>query len=137
MQFVKPIPEKCTGCRLCEIACVNYHRENLFDFQPAIRVFRDESGLSFMPFVCSQCPEEFCVSICPTNSLKRDEKSGVVKWNKDTCIFCKQCVMACEYESIHFSPDGKEIIKCDTCDGEFSCVKTCPYDALKIAEMVI
>lgn len=137
MQFVKPIPEKCTGCRLCEIACVNYHRENLFDFQPAIRVFRDESGLSFMPFVCSQCPEEFCVGVCPTNSLKRDEKSGVVKWKKDTCIFCKQCVMACEYESIHFSPDGKEIIKCDTCDGEFSCVKTCPYDALKIAEMVI
>ena len=134
MKIVKPIIERCTGCRLCEMACVNYHREDLFDFQPAIRVHRDETGLFFSPNVCSQCSDEFCINVCPTNSLKRDN-DGIVRWNKETCIFCKQCVMACEYESIHFSKEKKEIIKCDTCDGLFSCVKTCPYDALKIVEI--
>ncbi len=136
VKVVSTIPGKCTGCRLCELACVNFHRDNLFDFQPAIRVYRDESGLSFYPFVCRQCEEEFCVSVCPTNSLARGS-DGVVRWNENTCIFCKQCVMACEYESIHFSPNKKEIIKCDTCNGEFSCVNTCPYGALEIKEIAI
>lgn len=137
MQFVKPIPQKCTGCRLCEIACVNYHQDNLLDFQPAIKVFRHENGLSFMPLVCSQCAEEFCVNVCPTNSLLRISGSGIVMWTKETCIFCKQCVMACEYESIHFSLKDNKIIKCDTCLGEFRCVRICPNNALEIGEMVL
>lgn len=116
------------------MACVNHHRESLFDFLPAINVYRDETGLFFSPNVCSQCISEFCIDVCPTGSLQRDE-DGIVRWNKKTCIYCKQCVMACEYESIHFSDKEKEIVKCDTCDGEFSCVKICPYGALKIEEI--
>jgi Fe-S-cluster-containing dehydrogenase component len=97
----------------------------------AINILRDEFDRYEIQFVCLQCEEPECVGVCMVRAITRDE-DGIVRIDKDKCIGCRMCVIACPYGAID-SFEG-EIIKCDYCDGEPVCIKYCSTNAVVYEE---
>jgi Fe-S-cluster-containing dehydrogenase component len=127
-------PLKCTGGKSCELAC---SFEKTGKFNPAdsrIKIFYFPEQIIFIPTVCMQCRDAYCVQVCPTAALSRDKESNVVYHNDEKCIVCKQCIMACPWGSIKLDHEGAKVIKCDTCGGDPACVKVCTSKALRFED---
>jgi Fe-S-cluster-containing hydrogenase component 2 len=125
--------EKCTGCKLCALACSLKH-EGLFSLlNSRIRIKEDEVLGMYMPYVCEQCGEHPCVDTCPVNAITYDAKTAIFKVDRDTCIGCGNCVQVCPYSSIFLGHDGKAL-KCDLCDGSPECVNYCIVGALQFLD---
>jgi len=125
------VPERCSGCRLCEIACA-VHREGVNNPKKArIRVISVyPHPVVRMPVVCSQCGDPKCGVACPTKAIYR--KDGVVRINKEECIACYACVEACPFGAIYVHSEIETPLKCDLCEdnGQPMCVKVCPTEAI-------
>lgn len=121
--------ERCTGCRLCELAC---SLEKVGEFNPklsGIRVrFKGEG--SCIPVVCTQCEYEWCMKACPVGAISRDPETLVVRIDPDDCIGCGQCVLACPIGAISHPIGDATPIKCDMCGGQPACVLICPTEVL-------
>jgi carbon-monoxide dehydrogenase iron sulfur subunit len=131
MKYLYTYPEKCSGCRMCSLACALTKTGTTNPKLGAITVVRDEFKRYEAPFVCMQCDDAECMAVCPKNALERNEE-GVVVWNEDKCVGCRSCVAACPFGGIS-SLRGK-IVKCDLCDGDPTCVKYCSTGALVYEE---
>jgi carbon-monoxide dehydrogenase iron sulfur subunit len=126
-------PSKCTGCRLCELAC---SLKNAGEFNPSksrLRVIGFEELFS-LPLMCFQCEKPHCAEVCPTGAITRDEATGVVRVSKEKCSGCKMCTLACPFGNIVFSADVKRVLKCELCDHVPECVDICPTGALEFKE---
>ena len=97
-------PERCLGCRSCEIACAIAHSEskNLFSAIgekpfPKKRINLEHiPGLGVsLPITCRHCNDAPCVSVCPTKALYQDETNGTVGYNPESCVDCWICSMVC------------------------------------------
>lgn len=128
-------PDKCTGCRTCELVCSFMKNDNFNPKDAAISVLAfDEVGLQ-VPMTCLQCDEPHCVAVCTVNALTKDEETGVVHYDGEKCIGCKMCVSACPFGNITYSARIKEIVKCDECGGDPQCVKLCVSGALEYKDL--
>ncbi len=128
------------GCGLCEVYCQVEHsrsRDVLKAFKkerrrplPLVRV--GQGAHSFVAVQCQHCAEPWCVYACLTGALSKDPISGVVEVDRQRCVGCWTCVMACPFGAI--TPDIAEgaIAKCDLCPGLSvpACVAGCPNGAL-------
>ena len=82
-----------------------------------------------------QCEDAPCVHVCPTGASYRDPDTGVVLVNKELCIGCKYCMMACPYGVRSWNAAEKCVEKCTLCgqltsQGELpACVKACCGEA--------
>lgn len=123
-------PEKCTGCRLCEIACSIHHEKVCNPSRARIHVVKWENAGLFIPMICQQCDTPICETVCPMRAVKRDEKTGALLIDYDLCVGCKLCVMLCPLGGVLIGKNRK-ILKCDLCDGEPRCVKYCVPGALE------
>lgn len=132
MKIVTVNPDKCTGCRLCELAC---SMRNTGEFNPASARLRviDYDELFCLPVTCFHCEKPYCVEVCDTGAITKDEISGIVKISNQ-CIGCKMCILACPFGSIFFSSKEDIAVKCELCDGEPECVLFCPTGALEFKE---
>ncbi len=123
-------PARCNGCKSCELACSFFHTD---DFRkPAISRIKTYSYTHDVniPSVCTQCDEIACVKVCPTEALYLDESTGVVEFDREKCIECRMCAIACPTGNLTIGPEKQDIIKCDNCGGDPVCVKFCPTEAL-------
>jgi len=122
---------KCTGCRICELACSAKHEGR---FQPSLarlKIIRyDDLGID-IPNVCGPCEEAPCVEVCPVYAMRRDPISKMVFLDHDKCILCKSCVGACVNGVILLDTTDMRIIKCDHCGGDPECAKVCPTGAIQ------
>ncbi len=129
--------DKCTGCRNCELAC-SFKQEGLF--RPILsRVHAytwEREGLS-VPMMCQHCDDAPCVAVCPTGAMRRNKATSLVDWNKDTCIRCRMCTIACPFGNAVYDSGTNQIIKCNMCDGDPECVRFCPSEALTYIEDTI
>lgn len=126
-------PEKCIGCRTCELACSFGH---FGEFNPKlanVKVFEYEKAAVAIPVMCPQCEDPACEKVCPVTAIKRDE-NGALVINYDKCIGCKMCQSACPLGNISFHPMVKKVFKCDLCGGDPKCVKYCPGHALSFVD---
>ena len=88
-----------------------------------------------LPTMCQQCEDAPCVNVCPTGASYRDPKTNVVLVNKEQCIGCKYCMMACPYGVRAWNKEEKCVEKCTLCgqltsQGELpACVKSCAAGA--------
>jgi len=141
--FVIANPSRCIGCRTCLIACVVAHsKENIFlsvdediKFNPRLSVIRTANVTG--PIQCRQCENAACLNVCPNESITN--KDGVITINKNTCIGCKTCAVACPFGAIEMAMVGDKVIanKCDLCKSRENgpaCVEICPTSTLKLVK---
>jgi Fe-S-cluster-containing hydrogenase component 2 len=157
----KPIvytnPEKCIGCKKCEMACVSAHINVSFKEAKKlglpvfsrIKVVK-VNNLKF-PIQCRQCEDAPCANACPFGVIQHVD--GVVTVHEAMCVGCKMCVMACPYGAIEVGVEGElsfsgrknlgSAKKCDLCQAwranngkeVCACVEACPRQALRIEGM--
>ncbi|MFZ5451944.1 MAG: hydrogenase 2 operon protein HybA [Thermodesulfobacteriota bacterium] len=152
----------CIGCKACMSACKEYNHlppdrstpDSLWDnpLDLSARTFnivklykngtgqiKDQAinGYSFIRRFCMHCVDPSCVSACPVSALAKDPATGIVKYNKDACIGCRYCQIACPYNVPKFQWDQAfpQIMKCQLCShrldqGSYAaCCEFCPNGA--------
>ncbi len=121
-------PGKCTGCRICEMAC-SFHDATFNPAESRVRVVRNEEEGIDLPILCFHCPDPACASACPTGAIGRDP-SGIVRIDPALCSGCQACLEECPYGAIRLWKD--QVCKCHFCGGDPLCVKWCPTGALSL-----
>jgi Fe-S-cluster-containing hydrogenase component 2 len=94
-----------------------------------IAVHRFDKGQN-IPMTCFQCEDAACVKVCKTGALSRNAE-GVVQVDREKCIGCRMCVMACPFGNIVYHRPNKSVLKCDQCEGDPQCVAFCPTKAIE------
>ena len=128
-------PEKCTGCRTCEVVCSLSHEQRCNPAESRISIVKYHDAGIAIPMTCQNCQEPVCAAVCPTNALRPDSEMGRVVIDYELCIGCKLCVAACPIGGMGLDARGQRVIKCDLCDGDPVCVKFCETGALKYLEV--
>ena len=94
----------------------------------------------FVPKLCNQCDSPPCVQVCPVGATYLT-KDGVVLVDRDWCIGCGYCIMACPYGVRFFHPVHKVAEKCNFCYHRLNkglqpaCVEACPFEARRICNL--
>ena len=128
--------DHCTGCKGCEIACKNENNIPLGERWNRLLLcgpYGEFANLSqyYLPVMCQQCVDAPCVNVCPTGASYRDPDTNVVLVDKEKCIGCKYCMMACPYGVRDWNKAESVVEKCTLCQhltaaGEKpQCVKVC------------
>jgi Fe-S-cluster-containing hydrogenase component 2 len=125
---------RCTGCRLCEIAC-SLHQDGVANPAAArLAIVRwDEEGVH-VPAVCMQCAVAMCEQVCQPRAISRIAATGALVVDYDRCIGCRMCVIGCPYGAMSVHPVGQQVIKCNLCEGDPRCVRFCEPGALRYLE---
>jgi Fe-S-cluster-containing hydrogenase component 2 len=141
------VPERCSGCRTCEIVCslarfgVNNPKKSCIRVMtlyphPVIR----------MPVVCRQCGEPKCADGCPTNAISRTTEGNrgtgthsedgtgasprIVTIDPELCVSCLKCVDNCPFGAMFAHEDIENPFNCNLCHGTPQCVAACPKKAI-------
>jgi carbon-monoxide dehydrogenase iron sulfur subunit len=122
-------PERCIGCRTCELACAFGHPPSSGGIgRPRVAV-HDLGEKVYAPVLCLQCEEAACLKACPVKALTRNEDTGAVEVDESRCIRCLSCVAACPFGNLYAREDGRGVFKCDLCGGQ--CAMFCPSKTLE------
>lgn len=122
-------PEKCLGCRTCELVC-SFEHDGVFNPRQAnVNVMAYDEAAICIPVMCMQCEDPCCMAVCPVGAITRDEL-GVTVISQEKCIGCKMCMNACPLGNIGFNPQTRQIHKCDLCGGNPRCAEFCPSGAI-------
>lgn len=140
--------ERCTGCKSCEIACAVQHSKSkdLFtaifeDPLPQKRTHVERALHYSYPSRCMHCVDAPCIKACPRSAMFWDRELERVSVNKDRCIGCFMCAMACPFGAIYVRRPQRIALKCDICGSRLregslpACVETCPTKALAFGEI--
>jgi len=164
---------KCIGCRTCEKAChtINDLAEPEVDFED-LRVLESKRRTDitshtvvnrFYPYErdarmidksvhvktqCMHCNAPACVSACIVAALRKSPEGPVI-YEKDACIGCRYCMIACQFQIPAYEfkkPLYPLVTKCTLCFNDFSgseeednhripkklpaCVEACPQEAM-------
>ncbi len=125
-------PDRCTGCRVCEIACSLEHTGECNPNRSRIKVMKDEAEGIDLPVVCMHCADPPCVEVCPTGAMTRDDASGAVSIQEEACLGCKLCMLVCPLGAITVDSGSAQggVMKCDLCQGNPKCVMFCETKAI-------
>ncbi|MCE2968653.1 MAG: 4Fe-4S dicluster domain-containing protein [Burkholderiales bacterium] len=100
----------CVGCNDCVVAC---QTEN--DVPPGyfrnwitteVRGAFPTPALEIRSERCNHCENPPCVHACPTGASHVSDLGAIVMVDRDKCIGCKACVVACPYGARYIHPDG-------------------------------
>ena len=128
-RFVVSDPEKCVGCRICDVVCALVKEKACNPLLSRIRSVRLEPAIN-MSIACCLCEDPMCVKSCPKNALYKDEKTGVIQVHEDKCDGCAWCIETCGFGAITLHPTKKTVVICDLCGGDPKCIQYCPTNAL-------
>ena len=101
-------------------------------------------ALKFDADFCDYCADEnggepLCVKVCPTEASHVAE-DGSIQIDKEKCIGCQFCVMACPYGVRYLNEEEKVVEKCTLCEQKLSqgelpqCVSQCGGNARWIGD---
>ncbi len=97
--------KRCIGCYACVAACraekatstgVMFSRVQRLEWgkYPAVKRMA-------LPLLCMHCASPPCMDVCPTGATKQ-RPDGIVWIDKDLCIGCRYCMLACPYAARYF-----------------------------------
>ena len=132
---------RCTGCLACTVACKAINGVDVGNFWiKTLRVgphpIEGGSGtfpdveMYFLPVQCQHCENPECVKVCPTEASHVAE-DGTIQIDKDKCIGCQFCAMACPYGVRYPNQTERVVEKCTLCEQRTSqgelpqCVSQC------------
>jgi Fe-S-cluster-containing hydrogenase component 2 len=124
------LPDKCTGCMQCELACSFVQTGGFQPSRSLIRVYVFDEQASYAPYTCVQCREAWCMNACPVNAIAVDESTGAKVVIDSLCIGCHLCTIACPFGTVFTLPDTDKAAKCHLCGGEPACAVSCPTQAI-------
>ncbi len=137
-------PERCLGCKTCEIACA-LNRSSVSRQLPdaiyervaplaRVRV-SPTGGTGGFPIQCRHCENAPCMDACPSGAMSRDAE-GLVVSDEARCVGCWMCVMVCPFGAPRPFRASRTMIKCDRCRGMDApyCVEACPTHALALLD---
>lgn len=122
---------KCTGCKICELACSAKHQGVFNPMKAHLRIIDNytmagrEKGLK----TCTLCLS--CVKNCPVEAISYNGKWLVV--NSELCTGCGQCVGVCSEGVIYLNNNGIAATP-DFCEGSPYCIEWCPHQAIRKEE---
>ena len=156
----------CIGCKSCMYNCKKYNTmpggalftedgRNMFEWNGPeriwdaprdltaktvniIKAYKGEDGTqSFIKRHCMHCVDPGCVSACPVSAMLKDGTTGIVSYDKDKCIGCRYCQVACPFNIPKFEWELAlpQIRKCEMCrhrqaeGGVPACTEFCPTGA--------
>jgi carbon-monoxide dehydrogenase iron sulfur subunit len=153
MKTVFVNPERCIGCKQCQIACAVEHSQSKALYQAIFEETKPRPRILVAPGLyldtsfpnkCRHCDPAPCMSVCPTGAISRDSSMDIVLVDESKCIACAMCAMVCPFDVITFyTSSGNKLsaIKCDHCierqnRGEIpACVEACKTGALEFGEI--
>ena len=147
---------RCIGCRNCEMGCqkvnslprpkrpfddlsvLDKKRRTSADAWTVVNKYKVGGKDVFCKTQCNHCLDPACSAACFVKAFQKDP-SGPVTYDKDLCVGCRYCMIACPfhipgfqyYEAWH-----PYVLKCTLClprlkEGKLpGCVQSCPMDAL-------
>jgi anaerobic dimethyl sulfoxide reductase subunit B len=134
---------RCSGCMACTVACQDQNDFVSDDVVAFRHVTKYEQGLFpaaqifHFSLSCQHCGDAPCLTVCPTGAIFREAEDGTVLVNRNLCVGCHSCELACPFGAPKFPEDGKAA-KCDLChvrrehDLKPACVLICPTQALDV-----
>jgi carbon-monoxide dehydrogenase iron sulfur subunit len=156
MKTVFVNPERCIGCKQCEIACAVEHSRSKNIYQAILETPKSTRRIHVAPGIhldtsfpnkCRHCEPAPCKEICPTGAIDRAPDLDTVTLDGYKCITCAMCAMVCPFDVIRFfkSPtvklDKVVAVKCDHCierqrqGQEPACVEVCKVGALVFGDI--
>ncbi len=132
--------DRCIGCFACETACKQEHNLPVsVKWIHVVRVGPKDIGgklvMDFVPMHCRHCDNPPCMRVCPVDAISK-RADGIVVYNEETCIGCKQCIEACPFGAAQFNPETGRAEACNLCYERIdqglrpACVQNCPTEAL-------
>ena len=122
--------KRCIGCNACTLAC---KQENgTPEGVHYARVITREVGTyptarrTFLPVLCNHCDDAPCAQACPSGAtwIRND---GLVMVDREKCIGCRACAVACPYMNRRFIEKG-------LLEHGYSTDGLSPFEAIKFAE---
>lgn len=116
--FVVGNPNKCIGCKVCEIACAVAHLDKEvktagnFDIPVMPRLYLVKTAEVTMPIQCRHCEDAPCANVCPVSAIAQVDNKILI--DKDICVGCKTCMIACPFGAIELMPlyeDGHPVMQ--------------------------
>ncbi len=100
---------RCIGCWSCAVACklennipdqIWYaHVETIGGDSPNTPAGTyGDCTMSYRPVRCMHCDDAPCVEVCPVGATYKDDETGIVMQDVETCIGCQACIAACPYD---------------------------------------
>ncbi len=146
----------CIGCRACVTKCKEFNDlpfdREILDGAPydaprdlsettknIIKLYEDGETRAFVKMQCMHCIDSACVSVCMAGALHKTE-DGIVAYDKDVCVGCRYCQVACPFDVPKFSWHDAFplIVKCEMCrhreEGP-ACAEFCPRDAVRYGKL--
>jgi formate dehydrogenase iron-sulfur subunit len=156
----------CIGCKACEVACKEWNQlkgdkpqfMDSFDNTGKLDdqnwrhvAFVDRvpdapategNGQAWLMFsdVCKHCKHASCMEVCPTGAIIRTEFDTVFI-QQDVCNGCRDCISACPFGVIGYSPQTGTVHKCTFCYDRLqgglmpACAKACPTQSIQFGPL--
>ena len=105
-QALRILPDKCTGCMQCELACSWVQTGTFQPSRSLVRVHVFDEEASYAPYTCVQCDEAWCMNACPVNAIALDEQTGAKIVLEQLCIGCHLCTIACPFGTVWTLPSS-------------------------------
>ena len=131
---------RCVGCMACNSACKTANGVPIGSFwNKVMRVGPNPAyeGAEwpdiewyYLPVQCQHCAEPECVKVCPTGASHK-LADGTVQIDKEKCIGCQFCAMACPYGVRYLNEEERVVEKCTLCEQQIAqgelpqCVAQC------------
>ena len=131
---------RCIACMACNGSCKMVNNVPIGNFwNKVLRIGPNaaaEDGLHpgsdfyYLPVQCQHCENPACVAVCPTEASHVLE-DGTVQIDKEKCIGCQFCAMACPYGVRYLNEEERVVEKCTLCEQQIDqgdvpqCVKNC------------
>ena len=131
--------KKCINCGACTAACKdeNNVEKGIRRVRPIVANEGVKGQEYTVPSVCVHCAIPLCVEVCPTGALQK-RVDCIVSLDKDICIGCRYCMVACPFGVPQYSDKNGIMDKCAYCahridakDGRGpKCASVCPTGAI-------